>query len=180
MEYTEKRVSGSTVYEGVVVNIELDDAELIDGAIVKREVIRHPGGVTILPVDDEGNAIMVRQFRYPFGFEMLEAPAGKLEPGESPEEGAARELSEETGLSAGKLIDLHEHFPSPGFSDEVLYLFLAMDLTEGKQHLDQDEWLGVEKWPLEKLYEMCMDGSIRDGKTVIAVLKAREILRKGG
>lgn len=176
MGYTEKRISGETVYRGIIVEIELDDAELINGSVVKREVIRHPGGVTVLPVDSNGNAYMVRQFRYPFDRELLEAPAGKLEPGEEPAVCAARELSEETGFTAGRLINLHEQYPSPGFCDETLYTYLALDLTAGEQHLDEGEWLSVERWPLEKLYEMCMNGEIKDGKTIIAVLKAREIL----
>ena len=180
MGYTEKKLRGERVYTGVIVKVELDDAELFDGTVVKREVVMHPGGVGVLPVDADGTAYMVRQFRYPFSMELLEIPAGKLERGEDPEVCAVRELSEETGFSAGRLVDLGVTFASPGISDEVLHIYLALDLTAGEQHLDVDEWLGVEKWPLEELYAMVLRGEIRDGKTEIAVMKAREILRNGG
>ena len=100
MDYFEKRLDGETKYEGVIVNVRLDRAELHNGRIVKREVVEHPGGVTVLPVDADGNCYMVRQFRYPFGKMILEAPAGKLEKGEDPLLSAARELSEETGFTA--------------------------------------------------------------------------------
>ena len=95
----EKTIEGTTVYEGVIVNVRLDRAELVNGSIVNREVVEHPGGVTVLPVEEDGTVWCVRQFRYPFGREMLEAPAGKLEKGEDPLECAVRELSEETGLA---------------------------------------------------------------------------------
>lgn len=180
MGYTEKKLRGERVYTGVIVKVELDDAELVDGTVVKREVVMHPGGVGILPVDSDGTAYMVRQFRYPFSRELLEIPAGKLEPGEDPRLCAERELSEETGFSAGRFVDLGVTYASPGISDEVLHIYLALDLVPGKQHLDEDEWLGVEKWPLEELYAMVLRGEIRDGKTEIAVMKAREILRNGG
>ena len=180
MGYSEKKLRGERVYSGVIVKVELDDAELVNGAVVKREVVMHPGGVGVLPVDAEGTAYMVRQFRYPFSRELLEIPAGKLEPGEDPKVCAVRELGEETGFAAGRLVDLGVTYASPGISDEVLHLYLALALTAGKQHLDEDEFLGVEKWPLEKLYEMVLHGEIRDGKTEIAVMKAREILRNGG
>jgi ADP-ribose pyrophosphatase len=180
MGYTEKKIRGERVYTGVIVKVELDDAELVDGTVVKREIVMHPGGVGILPVDADGTAYMVRQFRYPFSRELLEIPAGKLELGEDPRVCAERELGEETGFSAGRFIDLGVTYASPGISDEILHIYLALDLVPGKQHLDEDEFLGVEKWPLEKLYAMVLRGEIKDGKTEIAVMKAREILRNGG
>jgi ADP-ribose pyrophosphatase len=180
MKYTEKKIRGGLVYSGVIVKVELDDAELVDGTVVKREVVMHPGGVGILPVDADGTAYMVRQFRYPFSRELLEIPAGKLEPGEDPKVCAVRELGEETGFTAGRLVDLGVTYASPGISDETLHLYLALDLVPGRQHLDADEFLGVEKWPLEELYAMVLRGEIHDGKTEIAVMKAREILRNGG
>ena len=104
MDLTEKRIDGEVKYQGVIVRVRLDRVELCDGAYTRREVVEHPGGVCILPVDENGNCTMVRQFRYPFGRVMLEAPAGKLEYGEDPLDCAVRELSEETGYSADRLI----------------------------------------------------------------------------
>ena len=120
MEYFEKRIDGEEKYKGVIVTVRLDRAELDNGSIVKREVVEHPGGVTILPIDDDGQCYMVRQFRYPMGRMMLEAPAGKLEIGEDHRLCAERELSEETGLSADKLIYMGGFCTSPGCSTEVL------------------------------------------------------------
>jgi len=177
MEYLEKRIDGEIKYKGVIVTVRLDDAELHNGAVVKREVVEHPGGVTILPVDSEGNCYMVRQFRYPFGRMMLEAPAGKLEYGEDPRLCAERELSEETGFTADELIYMGTMCTSPGFSSEVLHLYLALGLHEGESHPDQDEFLNVEKYSLSRLSEMVMDGSIDDGKTVAVVLKAEKYLQ---
>lgn len=176
MDYYERRVSGEIKYKGVIVTVRLDEAELVNGKIVKREVVEHPGGVTILPVDENGVCTLVRQFRYPFGRMMLEAPAGKLEYGEDPDEAAVRELSEETGLSAGRMVKLGSICTSPGFSSEVLHLYLALDLQAGKSHPDEDEFLNVVKMPLQELVALCMSGDMDDAKTVTAALKAEKYL----
>ncbi len=172
MDYTETPVGRVNRYEGLIVNVTVDRVQLHDGGIVMREVVDHPGGVAVLPVDDEGFAYCVQQFRYPFRKHLLEVPAGKLERGENPRESAARELSEETGLSAGTLVDLGRIYASPGFSNEVLHLYLALDLTAGDAHPDRNEFLDVQRLPLTELAERVMSGEIGDGKTVIAVLKA--------
>lgn len=176
MEYFEKQIQSEEKYKGIIVRVRLDEAELHTGKHVKREVVEHPGGVTILPVDDDGNCYMVRQFRYPFGEMILEAPAGKLEKGEEPMTCAVRELSEETGFQADTFVDLGRCFTSPGFSTEVLYIYLALGLHAGSSHPDTDEYLNVEKIPLKTLVESVMRNEISDGKTVIAVLKAENYL----
>lgn len=176
MDFTEKRIDGETVYRGVIVDVTLDRAELSDGKLVKREVVHHPGGVTVLPIDSDGNCYCVRQFRYPFSQMLLEAPAGKLEKGEDPRECAERELSEETGFTADELLYLGANYTSPGYSSEVLHIFLALGLHEGESHPDDGELLSVEKHNIDELFELVMNGEIRDGKTVIAVLKAKSIL----
>lgn len=178
MEYLEKRLCGEIKYTGVIVNVRLDKAELVNGDIVNREVVEHPGGVTILPVDNDGNCYMVRQFRYPFGRMMLEAPAGKLEKGEDHRACAVRELSEETGLSADEIIYMGACCTSPGFSTEVLHIYLALGLHDGESHPDEDEFLDVQKYSLSELSRMVMTGEIDDGKTIVAVLKAEKYLRE--
>lgn len=176
----EKKIDGKTLYEGVIVNVRLDRAELVNGDVVRREVVEHPGGVTVIPVEEDGTVWCVRQFRYPFQREMLEVPAGKLEIGEKPLPAAVRELSEETGLEAGRMIYLGACCTSPGFSTEVLHIYLALELKHGDAHPDEDEFLNVEKHSLETLTEMVMSGEIDDAKTIIAVLKARRFLEAEG
>lgn len=176
----EKKIDGETLYKGIIVDVSMDHAELINGDIVRREVVHHPGGVTIIPVEEDGTVWCVRQFRYPMQREMLEVPAGKLEYGEKPLPAAERELSEETGLTAGRMVYLGECCTSPGFSTEVLHIYLALELRRGEAHPDEDEFLNVEKHSLETLTDMVMAGEIDDAKTIIAVLKARRFLEAEG
>ena len=176
----EKKIDGETLYKGIIVDVSMDHAELINGDIVRREVVHHPGGVTIIPVEEDGTVWCVRQFRYPMQREMLEVPAGKLEYGEKPLPAAERELSEETGLTAGRMVYLGECCTSPGFSTEVLHIYLALELRRGEAHPDEDEFLNVEKHSLETLTDMVMAGEIDDAKTIIAVLKARCYLEAEG
>jgi len=173
MDYTEKTLSREEIYRGKVVDLHKDRILLPDGREGIREVMEHPGGVTVLPLDEQGNVYCVRQFRYPLGQHLLEVPAGKLERGEDPLECAVRELSEETGFTADRLIDLGKIYPSPGYSAETLYLYLALGLHAGKMHPDEGEFLDVEPHPLAELTEMIMLGQLSDGKTVAAVLKTK-------
>lgn len=176
MEYYETKISGETKYHGVIVDVTLDNVELHTGEKTKREVVHHPGGVAVLPVDENGMAYCVRQFRYPLGKMILECPAGKLEPGEEPRAAALRELSEETGLECRELIDLGAIYATPGYCTETLYLYLATGLTQKDAHPDEGEYLNVEKYPLSVLREQCMRGELCDGKTNVAVLKAAWIM----
>ena len=176
MDYTEKKLRRLNTYEGIIVNVGLDRVRLPDGSEAFREIVEHPGGACILPVDGEGNAYCVRQYRYPIGEHLLEAPAGKLEPGEDPTDCAIRELSEETGFTADKLQYLGRCCTSPGITTEVLHIYLATGLPAGSSHPDEGEFLSVEKHHIDELTELAMNGEIDDGKTIIAVLKARQIL----
>lgn len=176
MDLSEKRIDSETVYKGVIVDVSMDRAELCDGRIVRREVVYHPGGAAVIPIDDDGFCYCVRQYRYPMQKMMLEVPAGKLDKGEEHRICAERELSEETGLSAKELIYLGACCTSPGFSTEVLHIYLALGLTQGTSHTDDGEFLNVEKHHIDKLLDMVMTGQIDDGKTVIAVLKAKKYL----
>ena len=178
MDFFEQRIDRDDKYHGIIVDVHLDRVRLNDGSISRREVVEHPGGVTILPVDEAGNCYMVRQFRYPAGHMMLEAPAGKLEYGEDHRECAVRELSEETGFSADELIYLGGFYTSPGFSSELLHIYLALGLHAGESHLDEGEFLNVEKIPLQQLSDMVMANEIEDAKTIIAILKAEKVLKE--
>lgn len=176
MDYTEKTLSREEKYSGIIVDIHVDDIELINGARSKREVVEHPGGVTVIPLDDDGFVYCVRQYRYAVGEHLLEVPAGKLEPGEDPMECAVRELSEETGLTAENMTDLGKIYPSPGFCRETLYIYLARGLKAGRAHPDENEFLDMERIHIDQLCRMVMDGEITDAKTVVAVMKTKKIL----
>ena len=176
MELWEKTVDSRTLFEGKIVTVKLDQAQLVNGAVVSREVVEHPGGVCILPLFDDGTVSIVRQFRYPFQQVVTELPAGKLEKGEAHRPAALRELEEEVGVTCGKLTYLGCLYLSPGFSSEVLHMYLAQELTQGECHPDEDEFLEVERVPFTRLAERVMAGEITDAKTVALVLKAKLLL----
>ncbi len=176
MDLTERQLSSELKYSGVIVDVTMDMAELCDGRKARREVVHHPGGVSVLPLDDQGNCYMVRQYRYPIGDTVLEIPAGKLERGEGVMTCAVRELSEETGFEADTFQYLGGVYSSPGISTEVIHVYLATGLRRGDSHPDDGEFLRVEKIPLDKLLDMVMKDEIRDAKTVIAVLKTKQLL----
>lgn len=173
MRLKEENMGTISCHRGVVVNVRLDHARLPDGSLALREVVEHPGGVAVLPLETDGTVWCVRQFRYPFSETLVEIPAGKLEPGEDPETAARRELSEETGLESGDLIYLGRHYCSPGYNNEVLHLYLARELRHGRAHPDEGEFLSVEKHTLSELTELALSGRLPDTKTVVAVLKSK-------
>lgn len=178
---TEEPISSEEIYHGKIVHLYKDTVRLPNGRLATREVMRHPGAVAIVPITDDGNVILVWQYRYPFAEAMLEIPAGKLDPDEMPEACARRELSEETGADAAELISLGVYYPSVAVLDEKIHLFLARGLTQSASHPDEDEFLHVETRPLDTLVEQILRGEIPDGKTQTAVLKAwyLEQARKG-
>ena len=176
MPFFEKQLTTRTLYEGIVVNVVVDDVELQNGRRSKREVVEHPGGVCVVAVTDEKKVLMVRQYRYPIEEELLEIPAGKLDAGEDPLECAIRELSEETGYTAGKIVDFGAIYPSPGFCKETLFLYLALDLQQGEMHLDENELLSVEAVGIDELVDMIMANKLPDAKSVIGILKAKNYL----
>ena len=171
MKLEEKTVNKNYIYQGRILNLRRDDAVLPNGKPCVREVVEHAGGVTVAALTDDDELIFVRQFRYPYMKVLLELPAGKLEKGEDPLESGKRELLEETGCTAEEYISLGEFYPSCGYTDEVIYLYLAKGLKFGSQSLDEDEFLNVEKIPLEKAVKMVMSNEIKDGKTQAAILK---------
>ncbi len=178
MAFFEKQLSSDVKFTGRIVTVRVDDVELQNGAKVKREVVEHPGGVAIVPLEEGGDVLCVRQYRYPLSKELLEIPAGKLEYGEEPLACAIRELSEETGCTAAEMIPLGKIYPSPGYCKETLYLYLARGLGHGAMHLDENEFLNVERWPLDQLIQKVMNDEISDAKTVVGLLKTKVYLAK--
>ena len=176
MELWEKTVDSETLFEGKIVTLKLDRAELPNGRVTRREVGEHPGGVAILPLFDDGTVSVVRQFRYPFQTVVTELPAGKLERGEDHRPAALRELEEEVGVTCGKLTYLGYLYASPGFTTEVLHMYLAQELTQGPCNPDEDEFLEVERVPFAQLADQVMSGEIADAKTVALVLKVKQLL----
>lgn len=168
MNFEEKTENSQLIYDGRILQLRVDDVILPDGAKSKREYVVHRGGVGILAVVD-GEILLVRQFRYPYREEVLEIPAGKLEKGEQPEVCAVRELQEETGYSARSVRKIGVFYPSPGYTDEKLYIYLAEDVTAGIEHLDEGEFLSCERLPLSNALAKISGGEIRDAKTVIAI-----------
>ena len=168
MDLTEKTLQKNYIYKGKIVNLRCDDAELPSGAPCKREIVEHPGGAAVLCVR-EGKTVFVRQFRYAYGEELLEIPAGKLERGEDPMLAAKRELEEETGLIAD-LVPLTVLYPTPGYSNEKIYIYEAVNVREGARHPDSDEFLDVVQLPLEEAYARVRSGALRDAKTIAALL----------
>lgn len=176
MNLTEQLLSRREIYHGRIIDVQVDTVSLPNGNTSTREVVRHPGGVGILALDDEDCAVLVEQYRYVFGRTLLEIPAGKREPGEDPLTTARRELREETGAEAAHWQPLGAVLPSPGCYGEVLHLFLAKGLKFSEQHLDPDEFLNVERVPFDEMVHRCMNGEIDDAKTVAAVLRAKVLL----
>lgn len=163
------------IYNGRVVNFHVDDITLCNGEKATRECVDHPGGVGIIALTDDEYVYMVRQFRYPYKESIYEIPAGKREKGEDPLETGKRELQEECGVVAENYIDLGRIYPSPGYTNEEIYLYAATGLTEVEQNLDEDEFLQVTKMKLTTLITKIMSGEITDAKTIAAAFKLKEL-----
>ena len=176
MELQEKTLHSETIYDGKILHIRRDTVLLPNGREAIREVADHPGGVCVLALDQDNNALLVSQFRYPYRQVLRELPAGKLERGEDPDLAARRELREETGASAGSFQSLGELYPSPGYCGEIIHMYLARDLDFGDMNLDEDEFLNLERIPFPDLVEQVLSGAVKDAKTIAAVLKAKLLL----
>jgi ADP-ribose pyrophosphatase len=160
------------IYRGRVVNLGVETVTLPNGATVELEVIRHQGASAVVPLQEDGTVLLVRQYRHAAGGFIYEIPAGKLDPGEDPLACAKRELEEETGRRAGRLERLLTFFTTPGFTDEIIHIYLATALIPGVQNLEHDEVLEVVEMPLEQALQRIADGTIRDGKTIIGLQTA--------
>ena len=166
----EKVVSSKTFYRGKLLDLRLDEVLLSSGRRVRREIVVHPGASAILPIVEPGKILMVRQYRHPVGEVLLEIPAGTLKPGEDPMACAARELEEETGYRAEKLTYLATIYPAPGYSSEILHIYLARDLRRGVQAPEMDENISVIEMSIDQVLDRIRDGRVKDSKTIVAIL----------
>jgi ADP-ribose pyrophosphatase len=165
----EKLLSSNRIYSGKVLKLDLDTVALPNGRTTELEILRHPGASAVVPLKEDGSVVLIRQLRHAAGGFIYEIPAGKLDPQEDPKDCAARELEEEVGYRAGSLELLTSIWTAPGFTDEVIHIYLGTYLEVGKQNLDQDEILEIVEWPLEEAMAKILDGTIRDAKTIIGL-----------
>ena len=169
----EEKIGSEDIFDGTLLHVKRDTVKLPNGGESTREWIKHPGASAVIPLLDDGQIILVKQYRYPIGRITLEIPAGKLDaPDEDPLLCATRELSEETGYQAENITKLTTVATTVGFSNEYIHIYAATGLTAGKQHTDEDEFINVVKVPLEKAVEMVNDGRIIDAKSVVSILMA--------
>jgi ADP-ribose pyrophosphatase len=169
----------STLFTGLVVNIEQMEVKVGEKGWHIFQIVRHPGGVGVLPLHPDGTVTLISQLRPAFGAMMLELPAGRLDTGEEPVSCGRRELTEETGLVAGKLETLGIIQPSPGVFDEVVHLFLATELAQGEAEPEYYEDIETVRIPLKQAVQMVLDGEINDGKTALALLRAASRVKAG-
>ncbi len=166
----EKGIVSQMEFDGNIMKVKKDEVELPDGSRSKREIVEHPGGVTILPITPAGNISLIEQYRYAAGEVLLELPAGRLEPGEDPEECGRRELKEETGYIAENLEHLFSFYTTPGYSTECLHLYLAENLQKGEQELDEGEFVRMTEIEPNEIKDLVFSGRIKDSKTAVGLL----------
>jgi ADP-ribose pyrophosphatase len=174
----EKKIESKKIFNGEIVGLYFDKVRLPNNKIAMREKVTHPGAVGIVPVNKNGDIILVRQYRYPVGKVIIEIPAGKLSKKESPLECARRELREEVGAIGGKLIHLSTFYTTPGFCNEILHLYIAIDFKNIENDLDDDEFLHIITVKIDDCIRLVESGEIKDAKTIIGILMARDYLNK--
>ncbi len=177
MHLEEKTISVEKIYNGKIIDVTREKVMLENKSEAYREVVHHSGGVCILPINSNNEVLFVKQYRYPFKEVLLEIPAGKREEGEDPKECGIRELKEEVGAESKNITCLGKLYPTVAYDTEVIFMYMAQDLSFGEQDLDEDEFLDIVKIPLEKAYKMVINDEIPDAKTQIAILKAWEMLK---
>ena len=175
----EERVSTESVFEGRIIKVRVDRVTLPGGRESTREVVEHAPAVVVAPIDADDNVLLVRQFRWAAAVPLLEAPAGMLEDGEAPEDGARRELREETGHAAGSLVHLGSFWMAPGYSTEYMYTYLATDLRPDPLPADEDEDIELVPVPWDDIPRLIREGDVRDAKTVAALQLAYFLYGKG-
>ncbi|NLZ47688.1 MAG: NUDIX hydrolase [Clostridiales bacterium] len=170
MDYSEKTLKEERVFNGKVIGVVVQDVEVFNGKVAKREIVRHPGGVAVLALTESNKILFVEQYRKAIDKHLLELPAGKLEKGEDPKACGIRELEEETGYKAEKFTYLGKIVSSPGFCDEYIYLYKAEKLYKGTIGGDEDEFIDIKEFSIEEVKEKIKSGEIIDGKTLAALL----------
>jgi ADP-ribose pyrophosphatase len=171
-------INRNTIYHGRAFNVRRDEVRMQNQHTAYLDIIEHVGAVTILPLDNEGRILFIRQYRHATGQVLLELPAGTLDPAELPENCALREIREETGYAAGKLIKIGEFFLAPGYSTEYMHVFLASDLRPDPLPGDEDEFISLEPIPIQQAYDMALNGGLQDGKSLAALLLAQPRIYK--
>lgn len=166
----EKTIETKTIYEGRIIDVQLEKVILPNGKESMREVVKHPGAVAVIAKTDEGKYLFVRQYRKPLNRTIIEIPAGKLEKGEDPLQTAKRELYEETGYTCHEISHIISFYTSPGFANEIIHLYFASDLTSGTQHTDEDEFLDILELTIDEAQQLIEQQEIFDAKTAYAVL----------
>ncbi|HGM3505653.1 TPA: NUDIX hydrolase [Clostridioides difficile] len=177
MVLEEKTISSDRVYTGKVITLKVDTVEIPGQGYQKRELVEVGGAVGIVAITDDNKIVLVKQFRKPIEKPIFEIPAGKLEKNESPKECAERELKEETGYSAKNIKLIHKFFTSAGFSNEIMFVYLATGLTPGDNNLDADEFLDVYEIELEEAYNMVLKNDVEDAKTSIGLLLVKDMFK---
>lgn len=172
----EKTLSTEKIYDGVILNLRRDKVTVKDGKTSYREIVEHDGGVVIAAITSEGKVPMVKQFRKAAEKAVLEIPAGKLEGSEDPKEAALRELKEETGYTAKSIDYVNSFYSSIGYSDEILHLYIAKELTAGETDFDDNEAIDIYEYSMDDLMEMVMDRTIEDAKTIIAIFMLKTLM----
>lgn len=170
MDFKEKQIKSDLIYNGKVVKLYVDDVKCPNNNLSKREIIKHNGGVCILAIIDN-KVILEKQYRYAYDEVLYELPAGKLEVNENPYDAALREFEEETGYKANTLIDYGKMYPTCGYSNEIIYMYVAKDIIKTKRHLDEDEFIEIEYVNLEEVVDMINKGIIKDAKTICLISK---------
>jgi ADP-ribose pyrophosphatase len=170
-KFEEKTVSTEQIFKGKIISVQVDEVELPNGKLSKREIVRHPGAVGLIALTDDNKIVMVEQFRKPLERSLLEIPAGKLEPGENPDVTAERELEEETGYRAGNMEYISSFYTSPGFANEIIHLYLATELekVENPAEADDDEFVELVELSLEESLVCIENDRIYDAKTIFAI-----------
>jgi len=173
------RISGRRAYEGIIIDVDLDEVLLPNGVKATLEIIRHPGAAAVAPLRPDGTVVLIRQYRYAAGGFIMEVPAGKLDPGDDPETCARREIQEEVGLRADTLHPLGAIFTTPGFTDERIHLFAATGLHQVGQALEHDEVLDIVEMPLDEALALAASGGIPDSKTLCTLFRLKQELDAG-